>query len=49
MIESRKRMSVVPRKCWYSTLTMFVSLILSGVLAAQDLPSNISAPVPQMP
>jgi outer membrane protein TolC len=49
MIESKKRMSVVPRKWRCGTLTMFCSLVLGGVLAAQDLPSNVSAPVPQMP
>jgi outer membrane protein TolC len=49
MIESRKRKSVVPRKWWYSTLAMFGSLVLGGVLAAQDRPSSVSAPVPLMP
>jgi outer membrane protein TolC len=49
MIEGRKRMSVVPRKWWYSTFTTYGFLVLGGVLAAQDLPSNVSAPVPQMP
>ena len=49
MIESRKRMSVAPHKWWYSAPAVFGSLVLGGVLAAQDLPSDVSVPAPLMP
>lgn len=45
MIKSRKRISIVPRKWRYSMLAIFGSLVFGGVLAAQDLPNNVSAPV----
>jgi outer membrane protein TolC len=49
MIESMNRMSVVPRIWWYGAITMVGCLALSGVAAAQDLPSSISAFAPQLP
>jgi len=49
MKETKKRISHAPSCWWYGTITLVSCLLLSGVIAAQDLPTGDSAPVPQLP
>jgi outer membrane protein TolC len=49
MIENEKQMIVIPSSGWYATITLVGCLVLSGVVAGQDLPTGVSAPVPQLP
>lgn len=48
MQDSKKRVSLAASYWWYGTISLSC-LVFSGVLAGQDLPGNIPAPVPQFP
>jgi outer membrane protein TolC len=49
MKESNERISVVPN-CWRrSPIALVCCLVLSGVVAGQDIPTIASAPVPPLP
>jgi outer membrane protein TolC len=49
MTNRTKRMNMVSSCLWYSTVTLLGYLLLSGVVVGQNLPSDVSAPVPQLP
>ncbi len=49
MKESKKRISPAPSSWSYEAIALAACLLLSGVASGQELPANVSAPVPQLP
>ena len=49
MTNRKKRMTIVSSCSWYGSVTLFSCLVLSGVVVAQNIPTGVSAPVPQLP
>lgn len=48
MESHKKPMNMVSSGCWYGTLIVVCGLVLSGVVAGQNLPGSVSTPVPEL-